>query len=127
MSTIDISPSLARRDHDWASWKEVHTIKHGIHQCAEQGGVYLIWFYDGPEVHVTSLPESGADTTDFEANYLPTANATLEPKAKDWEFDLGGGGLLALLQEPFVDHSLPLFRGEGRELQLHVPGVHLRE
>lgn len=59
---------------------------------------YYIWFYDGVEIFVCtiwlgSVPDSlicgypqaqnDADKTDWEANYKPTSNASVEPKAID--------------------------------------------
>jgi hypothetical protein len=81
----------------WSDWKEVHSAKNGLHQVSESDSQYTVYFYDGPEVHIVELwkvplpdgivsagysqEQNDADLADFETNYLPTANATLMPRA----------------------------------------------
>jgi hypothetical protein len=90
------------RHYRWTAWKAIAAAKVLVHQYEQApDGTYTIWGYDGPEVHVCaiwsgSLPagilagdpsydQSVNDTAcvDFETSWKATANAPIEPKAKD--------------------------------------------
>lgn len=84
------------RSSDWAAWKVAQAAKNLITQFDDDGSMYIIYGYDGPEVLFTRIwkgdiignagvtqEQNDANRTDFETNYKPTANATVEPKAKD--------------------------------------------
>jgi len=97
MSTI-LSQNLTRRSCSWGQWKAVQLIKGFLPQYEEESGKYSIWGYDGPEVHLCEIwtgivpasvevtysqSQNDADKADFETNFKPTANKTLEMKALD--------------------------------------------
>jgi hypothetical protein len=96
--SIILAPQYTQRTYFWSDWKSVFSIKGVDHQYDDDGTVYTIWFYDGPEVHVCTLwkseipsgliasqvytqEQNDSDVADFESNYLPTANSTLVHKA----------------------------------------------
>lgn len=97
--TVSIAPQYTQRAHNWTSWKAIHTAKCHSHQYADDGSVYIVWSYDGPEVHLCTIwkgevpygvlaggytqEQNDADKADFEANYQPTANQQIEQKAVD--------------------------------------------
>lgn len=99
VSKVKISPQYTQRSYNWTGWKAVQTAKGGIHQYDDNGTVYTIWFYDGPEAHICNIWKStvpnnvvsggysqnqnNADKTDFETNFKSTGNALLVPHALD--------------------------------------------
>lgn len=90
---ISIGPQYTVRSYRWTQWKTVKTAKNLIHQYDDDGTVYTIWGYDGPEAHVCTIfknevpyniinegysqSQNNSDKSDFETNYLPSANASL--------------------------------------------------
>lgn len=78
------------RSYTWTNWKTMLSNKGGVYQYDDDGLIYTIYFYDLPEVHTCAIwkgtvPDSiidggysqsqnDTDKTDFETNYLPTAN-----------------------------------------------------
>ena len=88
---VTISSSYTQRSNFWTAWKAARFTKVGVHQHDDDGTVYTIWFYDGPEVHtctiwkgtvpdsvvpVYSQAQNDSDKTDFETNYLSFSNST---------------------------------------------------
>jgi hypothetical protein len=71
--------------------------RYGVHQVVTDPNLYTVWFYDYHDVFIVYLHRNGipdtetalgrtqgdldAEILDFETNYLPTANASLEKKA----------------------------------------------
>ena len=97
MATI-LSPSYTHRRYSWTTWKSVYAAKGGQLQYDDDNGIYLVWFYDGPEIHLCSmwkgdvpegvLPEysqaqNDADKADFETNFKTSGNVCIEPRAAD--------------------------------------------
>jgi hypothetical protein len=95
--SISLAPQLTQRDSQWAAWKAAHSAKKGLHQYEDDGGVYTIWFYDGPEVHTCkiwkgSVPDgvlssysqsqNDTDKADFEGGLKTTANKTIVSQAE---------------------------------------------
>jgi hypothetical protein len=89
---VALTPQYTERSCAWTAWKVVFAAKQSAHQYDDDGEIYKIWFYDGPEVHVCSIwkgvvPETvtpfysqqqnDADKADFEANYKTTANTRI--------------------------------------------------
>ncbi len=90
---VSIGPQYTIRNYRWTQWKTIKTAKSLIHQYDDDGVVYTIWGYDGPEVHICTIfknevpyniinegysqSQNNSDKTDFETNYLSSANATL--------------------------------------------------
>lgn len=84
MSTT-LSPSHTHRRHTWATFKELLQTKGGQHQCdmdPTDGPSCLVWFYDGPEIHLCEIDDSH-ELVDFTNSLLATANTVLSPQSKD--------------------------------------------
>jgi hypothetical protein len=98
--TVTIAPQFTQRIYQWTSWKAVLLVKPGhAHQWDDDGIVYTIWFYDGPEAFICTIwkgevPDSvvatsysqnqnDLDKADFEANFKPSGNNLLEKKQTD--------------------------------------------
>ncbi len=94
---ISIAPQYTQRNYSWTDWKTVQSNKNFLHQYDDDGVIYTIWGYDGPEVHlcqiwIGAIPESilntsyitqiqnDIDKSDFETNYQPTANRSLDKR-----------------------------------------------
>lgn len=88
------------RPWSWTQWKAIQTTKNIVLQLDDDGTKYTIYGYDGPEVHIctiwtgdipdgiivsgaTTVNQNTADKADFETNFKSSANAAIEPKAKD--------------------------------------------
>lgn len=86
------------RNYRWTDWKAIVTIKNIARpQFDDDGAVYTIWGYDGPEVHMCQiwkgeLPysitgytqvQNDSDKSDFETNYKSNYNQSLEPRTSD--------------------------------------------
>ena len=94
MTTV-LSSHLTHRRFSWTAWKDARAVRGTQTQYDESDGVYLIWFYDGPEVNLCAIytgtvpagvsqQDNDADKADFEANVQPTANLRIsDPKAAD--------------------------------------------
>ncbi len=103
--TVHIASQFTQRWTRWTGWKSVRSMKNGVHQHDDDGGLassYTIWFYDGPDCHLCTIwkgsvpdgiqndpnnpytqSQNDSDLSDFVTNYLPTSNAVVEPKAPD--------------------------------------------
>lgn len=95
--SVVIAPQFTQRYYEWTEWKTVELVKGGQWQCDTESDKYTVWFYDGPEVHITNvwripvphgIVEAGysqvqadSDLAEFEADFLPGANDTLNPRA----------------------------------------------
>lgn len=91
--SVFLSPQFTYRESRWAQFKAIKASKSLNIQYEDQDTKYLIWGYDGPEVHCCliykgtvpveviaagySEVQNGLDLTDFETNYMPTANSFL--------------------------------------------------
>jgi hypothetical protein len=93
---IIFGDSYTHRYYIWTTFKAVVSSKHINHQYNDDGYVYTIYGYDGPEVHrciiykgtvpndviiTYSQVQNDADKLDFETNYKPFSNRPLIPKA----------------------------------------------
>lgn len=94
---ITISNQLTQRFYTWTNWKVILSTKSGIHQYDDDGYIYTIYFYDGPEVHLCTIwkvtvpdgiidggysqGQNDSDKLDFETNYKPFSNKPLVPKS----------------------------------------------
>lgn len=87
-----IGTQYTQRNYRWTAWKAVYATKGLPYQYEDDGQIYTIWTYDGPEVHIcqiwkNTIPDAivasydqatnDADKTDFETNYKSLGNATL--------------------------------------------------
>lgn len=95
--SIFIAPQFTQRSYTWINWKSTQSTKSGNHQYEDDGYVYTIWFYDGPEVHISTIwknevpsgiisggysqAQNDSDKTDFETNFKPYSNKPLDPKS----------------------------------------------
>lgn len=92
---ITLAPHYTQRTYRWTAWKTACTVRSGHHQYDEDSLTYTIYFYDGPEVHITTLwktevpytviteysqEQNDLDKGDFESSYLSQANKPLEPR-----------------------------------------------
>ena len=81
-----------RREYLWTAWKAAKASRGFIMQYDEDVEKYLIYGYDGPEVHICyvykgtlsedlaafySQVQNDADKVDFETNFKPTGNQAL--------------------------------------------------
>lgn len=89
-----LAPQFTQRSYGWTAWKAMWVAKGGVSQYIDDGTVYTIWFYDGPEVHTTviwkgTVPQSvvaagysqvqnDSDKTDFENNYKSGFNLRID-------------------------------------------------
>ena len=92
------------RNFDWTGWKSVRDSKKLVTQYDDDGTIYTIYGYDGPEVLSCEIwkgevpdgvkasgltqEQNDIDKADFEANYKPTANLPIEPKTADGRIDV---------------------------------------
>jgi len=91
--SIKINSQFTQRNYNWSDWKQVLIIKSFIYQHDDDGSIYTIWGYDGPEVHICNIwkydvpytiidsgysqEQNDLDKTDFETNYLSDSNKSL--------------------------------------------------
>jgi hypothetical protein len=92
---ITLAPTYTHRSYSWTDWKEVKVTKELKTQFDESELKYLIYGYDGPEVHFCEIykgdvpaeviaagysqVQNDADKAEFEADYKDSANASLIP------------------------------------------------
>lgn len=90
---IAMSPQFTQRNYSWTQWKTVYAAKGSPFQYDDDGILYSIWTYDGPDVHMCQIwkgvvpdpianstytqNQNDTDRTDFETSYKPTGNAPL--------------------------------------------------
>lgn len=88
--SVSIGSQFTQRFYQWTDWKIVNTIKNGQYQYNDDGAMYKIWFYDGPEVHLCNIwkdtvpygivnggysqEQNNLDKIDFEDNYKLLGN-----------------------------------------------------
>lgn len=93
---IALASQFTQRNYSWTSWKIVQNSKSLIYQYDDDGIIYTIYGYDGPEVHLCtifknivpySIIDSGysqiqndLDKIDFENNFLIEANKEIEAR-----------------------------------------------
>lgn len=92
---ITIAQNYTQRNYSWTDWKVIFAIKRFLHQYDDDGVMYTVWGYDGPEVHLCqiwkgTIPETvllngsitqeqnDLDKTDFEDNYKNNANKSIK-------------------------------------------------
>lgn len=94
MSSFALSSQFTQKNYSWTEWKTVRTAKNLKYQYNDDGIVYTIYGYDGPEVHLCfifkdivpysviasgySQAQNDSDKTDFETNFLSNANQPLD-------------------------------------------------
>lgn len=97
--SVVIAPQYTKRSYHWTAWKATLSNKVGMVQYDDNGAVYIIWFYDGPEVNMCTIwkgtvpaaiissgltqNQNDSDKSDFESNFKPTANAAITLKTAD--------------------------------------------
>lgn len=89
---LQIGSQYTQRIYRWTAWKAVYAVKGLPYQYEDDGLMYTIWTYDGPEVHICqiwkgTIPDAivsnydqatnDADKADFEASYKSLGNTTL--------------------------------------------------
>lgn len=99
LSKTVLSDHHTKRFNYWTNFKNQLIYKNGQLQFEDDGYQYNIWFYDGPEIHVTyiwksSVPigivnagysqvQNDADKLDFENNFKSNANNAVVPRSAD--------------------------------------------
>ncbi len=88
-----LAPQYTQRVYRWTAWKAALALKGGQPQYEEGVSEYGIWFYDGPEVHICTIwkgtvpdpvlasysqAQNDTDKTDFETNFKPYANRSVD-------------------------------------------------
>src|ERR1700679_303562 len=93
--SITLAPQYTRRYYTWTDWKVVQAAKGLIYQYDDDGVIYTIYGYDGPEVNLCQIwigtvpstiianstitqAQNDLDKADFETNYEPTANQPID-------------------------------------------------
>lgn len=87
---IAIAPTFTQKEYRWTAWKAVRAAKGMVHQSDDDAERYMVYGYDGPEVHLCYIykgtvpdavvgagytqEQNDADKADFEGNYYLTAN-----------------------------------------------------
>jgi len=88
MSSVTFGSALSQRNYTWTEWKTLYLSRTNVNpQYAEDDIKYMIYFYDGPEVHVCEIwkgtvpypvqsqqGQNDADRTDFTSNYQSLCN-----------------------------------------------------
>lgn len=104
---ISISSQYTRKSYFWTAFKAAATSKGLNIQYDDDGTVYTIYGYDGPDIHVCTIwqgvvpqaltdnatytqAQNDSDKSDFTTSYQPTANKRQYPKNTD---GLRSGGL----------------------------------
>lgn len=81
----------------WSELKQIIQSKNLIYQHKLEGGVYIIWAYDLPDMYSTTLytgdvpwvegiytqEQNDADLEDFQNNFLPSSNSTMDKRSSD--------------------------------------------
>lgn len=90
---VAIAPQFTQRIYKWTAWKVIRTSKSLIHQHDDDGVIYTIYGYDGPEVHVCQIykgtvpyqvvndgysqAQNDSDKSDFETNWMSSSNTSV--------------------------------------------------
>jgi len=53
--SVALSSNLTQRQYPWLSWKAVYAVKGSLFQYEDDGLLYTIWTYDGPEIHTCQI------------------------------------------------------------------------
>jgi hypothetical protein len=96
--SVTLAPHYTRREYTWTTWKAVYATKGSWLQYDDDGVMYTIWMYDGPDVHLCQIYKSevpyssvgsysqaqnDADKADFETNYKSSGNQPLYQSDSD--------------------------------------------
>lgn len=98
--SVVIAPQYTQRGYRWTDWKTAHTNRGSPrHQYDDDGTAYTIWFYDGPEAHITTIwkgevpytvvedgytqEQNDDDKADFDTNFKDTSNLRLSLAVQD--------------------------------------------
>jgi len=96
--TLALAPHLTQRVYTWTNWKLQLATRQFRPQFDEDAESYLIYGYDGPEVHLCTIyrgavphgvlaeysqEQNDIDRVDFEANYKGISNQRLELRTVD--------------------------------------------
>lgn len=93
---MEFSLFLTKRYHNWLNWKQELTKRSGIWQHEHDNEQYIIWFYDGPEIHITNIwlntvpndiiqngytqEQNDSDKLDWETSYQINSNNSIEKR-----------------------------------------------
>lgn len=110
---LSISSQYTRVTNFWTAWKAVQASKNFLTQYFDDGTVYNIWGYDGPDIHFCQIykgtvpqdiidsgqytqVQNDSDKTDFTTNFQPTANAKQSFKSNTSITDGGVEGAITV-------------------------------
>lgn len=96
--------SFVQRKTSWTDWKGIQVSKKLVAQFDDNGSIYTIYGYDGPEVVLCNIwkgtvpdgvsaggytqEQNDADKAEFETDFKPTANAPIVPRTADGRVDV---------------------------------------
>lgn len=95
---ISLGPQFTQRIYNWTAWKAVYAIKGSLFQYDDDGILYTIWAYDGPDVHLCQIwkgevpyttlvnysqYQNDTDKTEFETSYKSLGNLALTQSDTD--------------------------------------------
>lgn len=91
--SVSISSQFTQRNYKWTDWKVIQSVKNLIYQYEDDGYIYTIWGYDGPDAHICSIfkgnvpysiieqgysqVQNDSDKVDFETNFQANGNKPL--------------------------------------------------
>lgn len=110
-----LAPQFTQRIYSWTNWKTQFSTKGGIPQYDDDGYIYTIYFYDGPEVFYCNIwksevpdgiinggysqSQNDSDKSDFESNFKPFFNRSLVPKAQvNLGYTTSSGNVLTVIR-----------------------------
>lgn len=99
MIGVTLASNLTQRSYAWTAWRSAY-LSRGIRlQYIDHGDHYFIWFYDVPEVHLTTIwkgevpygvvnggytqEQNDVDKADWEARFKYEGNRQLSPQTSD--------------------------------------------
>lgn len=126
---ITIAPNFTQKEYRWTAWKTCKSKKGFLHQHDEDGELYFVYGYDGPEVHLCKIykgevpqhvveqggytqEQNDLDKADFIANFQASSNKAIVPTDTDG----------SALQRPKATFSGWQYRVHGLEYRTCKPG-----
>jgi hypothetical protein len=93
--SISISSQYTQRNYTWVDWKQVLAAKDFAYQYDDDGNIYTVYGYDGPEVIICQIwknavpptvinnsiitqEQNDLDKADFETNYKANGNKVID-------------------------------------------------
>lgn len=96
--SLSLASQFTQKNYSWTNWKTIQISKKLTTQYDDDRTLYTIYGYDGPEVHTCNIfkgivpysvidngysqAQNDSDKSDFEINYLPSANQSIYLNSK---------------------------------------------